>query len=112
MAEQGHQGREQPDIREVRPVHDEWLSHGWHWSYGWLRRIDMDNDGGYRGFCYEAPDGDMIYTQRRDHRLICFFEQWRDRETGEVYLTLHPDRTASLIRRYGHARRDLRQGNT
>jgi len=105
MAEQGHPGGEQPDLWSSRPTYDEWLAHGWHWSFGWLRRPDMDDEGGYEGFCYEAPDGDMIYSQRADHKLICFLEQWRDRETDEVYLTVHPGRTAELVKKYGDARR-------
>lgn len=105
MAEQGHPGGEQPDIRSVRPTHDEWLAHGWHWSFGWLRRPDMDDYGDFSGFCYESPDGNLMYTRDRDHRLICFLEKWRDRQTGETYFTIHADKTSVLTKRYGLARR-------
>lgn len=80
---------------------DRLVTIGWHWNYGFLRRSDLDNKEGYRGFCYEAPDGDMIYTEREDHEHLCFFNQWRDADTGETYLTLDPRETDFLVNEYG-----------
>lgn len=80
---------------------DRLISIGWHWNYGFLRRSELDNQGGYRGFCYEAPDGDMIYTERGDHDTICFFNEWLDGETHEKYLTIDPRPTKFLVEEYG-----------
>jgi hypothetical protein len=102
VAEQGHQGGKQSDIWAVRPTHDEWISHGWHWSYGFLRRRDLDDE---RGFCYEEPDGDFMWSKRREHHTAMFLEQWRDRETGKTYLIDHPATTRELVNLYGKARR-------
>ena len=33
---------------------------GPHWTYGWLRRPEMDSHD--EGYCYEAPDGLLIYS--------------------------------------------------
>lgn len=80
---------------------DRLLSIGWHWNYGFLRRPEMDNKEGFSGFCYESPEGDMIYTERGDHETICFFNEWLDGETLEKYLTLDPRATAELVAEYG-----------
>lgn len=80
---------------------DRLLSIGWHWNYGFLRRPEMDNRDGFRGFCYEHPDGDMIYSERGDHEKICFFNEWLDGETHEKYLTLDPRPTKFLVEEYG-----------
>ncbi len=80
---------------------DKLISIGWHWNYGFLRRSDMDNRDGYKGFCYEYPDGDMIYTERGDHATVAFFNEWLDGETNEKYLTLDPRSTAELVKEYG-----------
>lgn len=80
---------------------DSLIRHGWHWNFGFLRRPERDNEEGYRGFCYEAPDGDMIYTERSDHETICFLNEWLDGDTGEKYLTLDPRPTKFLVEEYG-----------
>ena len=80
---------------------DRLISIGWHWNYGFLRRPEMDAKDGYAGFCYESPDGDMIYTERGDHETICFFNEWLDGETNEKYLTLDPRETKFLVEEYG-----------
>jgi len=64
---------------------DRLISTGWHWSYGWLRRPDMDDEN---GFCYEEPDGDLVYSARREHRWACFLQCREDFVTGEQYLCL------------------------
>lgn len=85
-------------------IKDRLVSIGWHWNYGFLRRSELDNTEGYRGFCYEYPDGDMIYTEREDHEDVCFFNEWLDAETHEKYLTLDPRPTEFLVAEYGSRR--------
>lgn len=59
------------------------LKSGWHWQFGWLRRPGEDCEHGY---CYEAPDGDMIFSGRPDHKKLLFLDCYRDDETDERYL--------------------------
>ena len=48
-------------------------STGPHWSYGWLRRPELDAET--EGYCYEAPDGDLIYSRQEDHiEVMTLFE--------------------------------------
>ena len=77
---------------------DEVVSRGWHWSYGWLRRPDMDDENGY---CYEEPDGDLIFTARKDHRTVCFLECREDERSGEKYLCFSKATTRQNLNRYG-----------
>ena len=67
---------------------DTYIKSGWHWSFGWMRRKEMDSECGY---CYEDGDGDLIFTPRKDHALVCYLDVYQDRVTGEKYLTLNPD---------------------
>jgi hypothetical protein len=41
---------------------------GPHWTYGWLRRPEMDSHD--EGYCYEAPDGDLIYSTDPSHEEV------------------------------------------
>jgi hypothetical protein len=66
---------------------DYFVSDGWHWSYGILRRSDLDQPYGY---CYEMPDGDQVFTPRIHHHKQAFFTCLEDAKTGEKYLTLIP----------------------
>ena len=52
---------------------------GPHHTFGWLRRPEKDNRDGY---CYEAPDGDLIYAHAKSMVLY----EMVDAETGEHYL--------------------------
>ena len=63
---------------------DTLLVSGWHWSFGWLRRPSLDNHDGY---CYETPDGDLIWSGRETHQHAAFLEAWHDAKTDEDYLT-------------------------
>jgi len=56
----------------------------WHWEAGWLRRPEMDDNN---GFCYEEPDGDLIYSGRAIHSKAAKLAVWEDAETGQEYLT-------------------------
>lgn len=62
---------------------DKVISHGWHWTYGWLRRREEDRP---YGFCYEDGDGDMVYTASPMHRDRLYLECREDEKTGERYL--------------------------
>ena len=58
-------------------------STGPHWTYGWLRRTELDTTGD--GYCYEAPDGELIYSRQEDHEeVMILFEVVG--EDGETYL--------------------------
>ena len=102
MGQQQDQGA---DKRNDEPTfigpNDRLVRSGWHWEFGFLRRSELDDKEGYRGFCYEYPDGDMIYTERADHASICFINEWTDDETGERFLTLDPRPTKLLVEEYG-----------
>lgn len=111
MAQSADQDTEQYQLwqdacRETIRKGDKCIGWGWHWSFGILRRSDMDNDTDqtgkvWRGFCYELPDGLLFYTERDDHRLICYINQWLDAETGEKYITVDPRSTAWICNKYG-----------
>jgi len=64
---------------------DKVISHGWHYTYGWLRRREEDRP---YGFCYEDGDGDLVYTANPRHRDKCYLECREDITTGERYLCL------------------------
>jgi hypothetical protein len=38
---------------------------GPHWTYGWLRRPELDSHDD--GYCYEAPDGTLVFSSQEDH---------------------------------------------
>lgn len=102
MGQSTDQGANQRDHEPTLVGPDDRLTRiGWHWNFGFLRRAELDNKEGYRGFCYEYPDGDLIYTEREDHETICFFNEWTDADTGERYLTLDPRPTKFLVEEYG-----------
>lgn len=65
---------------------DTLIKSGWHWSFGWLRRKDQDCEHGY---CYEEPDGDLVWSARSDHKKIAFLDCMQDHKTGEKYLCLN-----------------------
>jgi hypothetical protein len=56
---------------------------GFHHTFGWLRRSELDNRDGY---CYEAPDGDLIYSAMFHHDKGMVLYELIDAETGEHYL--------------------------
>ena len=62
---------------------DELINSGWHHTYGWLRRSEMDENGTY---CYEEPDGDLVYSMDPRHKIRAHLNHWRDKKTGEHYL--------------------------
>ena len=74
------------------------ISNGWHWSYGWLRRPENDD---HQGYCYERPDGRLVFSLRRDHRLLCRLECRLDRTTGKTEIQMCKGTTKSYIEMYG-----------
>lgn len=58
-------------------------STGPHWTYGWLRRTELDSASD--GFCYEAPNGDLVYSNQEDHEEIMILFEIIDGD-GERYL--------------------------
>lgn len=63
---------------------DELVRHGWHWSFGWLRRPELDAHSMY---CYETPDGDQIFCRGR-YRV--YLDCRKDEDTQELYVCLAP----------------------
>jgi len=55
----------------------------WHWQLGWLRRPEMDDENGY---CYEEPDGDLVFTPDPRHRKAARLAIWRQ-SNGTLYST-------------------------
>lgn len=84
----------------VEWVDDEILAIGPHWQFGWLRRFELDTDED--GFCYEHPDGDLIYSLAAEHEHIMMLHCCRDSLTGEKYVRLATDDpiTASIDELY------------
>ena len=63
------------------------VKHGWHWSFGWLRRPECDQDG---MSCYEEPDGDLVLSARPSHKVAMYLDCRKDEDTGEFYTTISP----------------------
>jgi hypothetical protein len=55
---------------------------GWHDSYGWLRREDLDE--AYAGYMYETPDGHLIRTVDLRHKEGMFLDKYIIEDTGEA----------------------------
>lgn len=59
------------------------LRQGWHDTFGWLRRRDEDHP---YGFCYEKPDGELLYSGdplHRDRALVALIKD----DSGKAYIT-------------------------
>lgn len=67
-------------------VSDKFIRSGWHWEFGWLRRPEMDTAEGL--FCYEEPDGDLLYFGMRSAKVAAFLDVMVDGKSGEKYLCL------------------------
>jgi hypothetical protein len=73
-------------------MRDKYIKSGWHWSFGWLRRPELDDEIGY---CFEDGEGDLIFSQRTDHKLVCYLDCYEDSNTKERYLTMNRDPIAA-----------------
>lgn len=92
MAQSGRAGNNKHHIwQENTEMEDKYIKSGWHWSFGWLRRKDQDCEHGY---CYEEPDGDLIWSGRSDHKKVAFLDCRQDNKTGEKYLCFNKLPTA------------------
>ena len=58
------------------------MGSGWHDSYGWLRRDDLDE--AYTGFMYETPDGHLIRSVDPRHKEGMFLDKYIIEDTGEA----------------------------
>jgi hypothetical protein len=63
---------------------DKYVKSGFHWTFGWMRRADQDCEYGY---AYEHPDGEIIWTGRKDHKIMAYLDCMRDEASGELYVT-------------------------
>jgi hypothetical protein len=59
------------------------IKHGWHWSFGWLRRSEHDEPNWY---CYEKPDGEMWLSAFP----FLYLDLRRNRKNGKLYITRAP----------------------
>jgi len=64
---------------------DKLISTGWHWEFGWLRRPELDDANGY---CYEEPDGNLVFTPLLRHRKALRMNCWFDTDLNEHYLSI------------------------
>ena len=75
-------------VQQNDPKSDKRISVGWHWTYGWLRRPEMDETYGY---AYEDPEGDLVFVEGPEAKKSLMLECREDTETGERYLCLYID---------------------
>lgn len=79
MAEYGHQGPTKPNIR----TRDEIVKSGWHYSFGWLRRPELD-DKDMNLWAYEEPNGDLRMSSDPRHERAAYLDLWES-PRGEQY---------------------------
>lgn len=58
------------------------MGHGWHDTYGWLRRYDLDES--YDGFMYETPDGHLVRSVDARHKKGMYLDKYIVEDTGEA----------------------------
>jgi hydroxyacyl-ACP dehydratase HTD2-like protein with hotdog domain len=63
---------------------DEVISTGWHWTYGWLRRPELDV--AYDGYAYEDGDGDIMIFKDRRYKRGVYLECRLDLHSMERYV--------------------------
>lgn len=64
-------------------MEDKFLCSGWHYTFGWLRRPELDMDGHH---AYEDGDGDLYFSASPLHEHAMYLDCWEDADTGEKYL--------------------------
>jgi hypothetical protein len=75
---------------------DKLTKHGWHWTFGWLRRPELDQSGLY---CYEEPNGDLVFTKKAEHKSSLYLDKRRDEDADVDYFCFaRIPRRASKIR--------------
>ena len=75
-------GAKKEDAEEE--VGDRLRCSGWHYTFGWVRRSDLDDE--LCGFCYEDPEGMIIVSPELQHKNGIYLDCCEDKETGELYL--------------------------
>ena len=76
---------------------DRVISTGWHHTYGWLRRKELDVRDWW---CYEDGDGDLYYTDYPQFKERLMLDCRLDSETGEKYLCFN--KSARRVKESGH----------
>jgi hypothetical protein len=61
---------------------------GFHWTFGWVRRTDLDHLHG-KGHAYEEPNGDLVYSKSPRHRHGIYLDKIED-DTGGHRLVVSP----------------------
>ena len=79
---------------------DKLLSSGWHHTFGWLRRPELDEHNG--GFCYEEPDGDIVISSDPRHRYGIYLDCRWDADEKEAYTAISA--TPRVYKGKSHAR--------
>jgi hypothetical protein len=79
MAKHGHKGEAQPDVWEKHKV----IKSGWHHSFGWLRRPELD-DREMNLWAYEEPNGDHRMSSDPRHERAAYLDLW-EAPGGERY---------------------------
>jgi len=67
---------------------DEIISRGWHHTFGWLRRPELDTRE--NGYVYEMPCGAIVVSHEGRHEHGMYLDAWREAKTGDTYLTCSP----------------------
>ena len=70
------------------------VSEGWHWSFGWLRRPELDTmtpNGDpldEEHYCYETPEGDLVFSPFKHHKKKLRLGLYVETDTGERYVAM------------------------
>jgi len=81
-----NRAKKEPAEKELgdEEVGDRVQCSGWHYTFGWMRRSDLDDQ--LCGFCYEDPEGVIIVSPELHHKNGIYLDCCEDVETGELYL--------------------------
>jgi hypothetical protein len=63
---------------------DKILCSGWHDTFGWLRRPELDDD---LNFTYETPDGTIVVSCEALHQKRMHLSAFEDAKTKEKYVS-------------------------
>jgi hypothetical protein len=77
------------DPKNTQSPTDKVIASGWHHTFGWLRRPELD-DAEQGLWAYESPDGDEVYSPNPRHKRVAYLDCW-ETEAGEKYLSFSPD---------------------
>lgn len=72
---------------------DKHVKSGFHWTFGWTRRSDLDCEYGY---AYEHPDGETIWSARKDHKTMAYLDCFKDDESSELYVAFSPMKSSIM----------------